>query len=99
MPVPPKELAALCSLRLVGHSGNDLDEVLEAIGDARSSGYKGDVVYDATAPAQAQERAIATGVARWLVIDRELDLNDADLVDYVAGTLCGLPRSLRSTRP
>jgi hypothetical protein len=101
IPVEPKELAALIGLRLVGHaSGDDVAELVEALGDPSEGDFAGNALYDASAPEPAQARAIALACARWLAADRGFDPSDEALVEYLACALCGLPRaSLRPTRP
>lgn len=88
LPVPPAQLAALIGLRLEPYIGAPACEP----GDAVAAGYAGSVAYDAELPTPAQNRVLGFACARWLVRARGLDVEDAELVEYVACALCGLPR-------
>lgn len=65
----------------------------------RLEGWRGRVRYLCIAPAAVQERAIAMACARYLVVLRGGDSQNAPLVEYVATALCGLPRQPVSLRP
>lgn len=88
LPIAAEQLAALIPLRLLPQCGEANNDNADDDGD----GYVGAIRYDARAAAATQERAIAFGCALWLVQSRGFDMHDAELVEYVACALCGLPK-------
>jgi hypothetical protein len=82
LPIPPHELAALCGLLLVPHSGEP------TAFDA--SGHAGVVLFDLRLSQREQEHHVALGCARALARAFGHDAQCLELLERVAFLLCGV---------